>query len=344
MGWGMENTVQLTTEIIDPESSNEVWRETMRPFFDAQAADKSAMMRGSLQVAPIGAMLIGPTRFNAQVYRRDRRLAVSSGLDHYLIAAYRRGRYQIDFDGLTRAPSPGDICLYDLARPFSSQVDAGETLTLSISRRMLDAANDGRSLHGALIRGGDPLGQVLNDYLATLWRTAATMNTEDAAAAEHALAILIAGAARDVDAQDLDGAAPAALQRAVCAYIETRLSDPDLGPAALMEQFGISRAHLYRLFAEDGGVGRHIRARRLDAFYRSLTAPGRPDRPISELAREWGFSSSDQLHRAFKDRFGVTPGEARADGFDLALGDRGLHGVYRHFAGQAERIKKKRDH
>ena len=64
------------------------------------------------------------------------------------------------------------------------------------------------------------------------------------------------------------------LRRRMLDFVELHLTSPEIGPIVLMKQFNISRAHLYRMFASEGGVARIIRERRLDRSYRDRRARG----------------------------------------------------------------------
>lgn len=95
----------------------------------------------------------------------------------------------------------------------------------------------------------------------------------------------------------------------VVSYIEEHLDNPDLGVDRLQSAFCVSRATLYRMFSEIGGVARFIRRQRLVAARQSLRR--RPDLAITWLLYELGFGSERQFQRAFQAEFGVSPSEWR---------------------------------
>lgn len=95
------------------------------------------------------------------------------------------------------------------------------------------------------------------------------------------------------------------LRRDVDAYIDGHLGDEDLGSTSLAHRFRLSRATLYRLFEDRGGVARHIRERRLQAAARHLTGTSPPR--LTWLLHELGFASERQFQRAFRARFGMCP-------------------------------------
>ncbi|MEP5051186.1 MAG: helix-turn-helix transcriptional regulator, partial [Alloalcanivorax venustensis] len=87
-----------------------------------------------------------------------------------------------------------------------------------------------------------------------------------------------------------------------------------LGPARLCRRFGLSRTRLYRLFEPFGGVAGYIREQRLDRAFRELAERDLGQRRLVEVALECGFDSQSHFCRLFRQRFGMTPGEAMEQG------------------------------
>lgn len=95
-------------------------------------------------------------------------------------------------------------------------------------------------------------------------------------------------------------------------FIESHFArDIDLGEVA--EIGGVSRFHMSRAFAAATGhsVMGYVRARRLTEAAQVL-AKGAPD--ILTVALDAGYGSHEAFTRAFRDRFGQTPEELRANG------------------------------
>src|SRR5690606_34497146 len=89
------------------------------------------------------------------------------------------------------------------------------------------------------------------------------------------------------------------------------LSDTTLSTERLCEVFGISRTRLYKMFASSDGVASYIRNRRLSAALATLRDPQQGHRKIIDLALTFGFGSEASFIRAFRRRYGMTPGDAR---------------------------------
>jgi AraC-like DNA-binding protein len=99
----------------------------------------------------------------------------------------------------------------------------------------------------------------------------------------------------------------AALAVAVKSHVLAHLDDLGLTSAELLRTFHCSRATLYRLFKEEGGVATFIRDQRLDRCLDELLSPAAADRPIRETATRWGFENPSHFHRLFTSRFEAPP-------------------------------------
>ncbi|MCK2046341.1 helix-turn-helix domain-containing protein [Chromohalobacter sp. TMW 2.2299] len=73
---------------------------------------------------------------------------------------------------------------------------------------------------------------------------------------------------------------------------------------------GVSRANLYRLFADEGGVARYIQCRRLAAARRRLEDPSDLS-GIGEIATQHGFNNPAHFSHRFRELFGISPRELR---------------------------------
>jgi len=126
-----------------------------------------------------------------------------------------------------------------------------------------------------------------------------------------AACLLAAAPARE---DTMAGAAPlAALQKErVRRAIHRHIGSARLTPARLAAAAGLSRSALYRLFAEEGGVARHVREVRLSMAHAALRDPERHELGIAALAEAHGFPDPSAFARAFRQAFGATPGEVRA--------------------------------
>jgi AraC-like DNA-binding protein len=95
--------------------------------------------------------------------------------------------------------------------------------------------------------------------------------------------------------------------------IERSLADRELAPEQVAERIGVSTRYLHQLFSERGlTFGRHLLARRLEHCKRDLADRESVQVSIGEIAWNRGFQDPSHFGRAFKARYGLTPGQWRA--------------------------------
>jgi AraC-like DNA-binding protein len=93
-------------------------------------------------------------------------------------------------------------------------------------------------------------------------------------------------------------------------FIARNLPRADLTPARAARAIGISVRQLHHLFEPTGTTFSHtLLAQRLDRARRLLAQW--PDRPVIDIALACGIESQTTFYRAFRDAFGMTPGEYR---------------------------------
>lgn len=90
-------------------------------------------------------------------------------------------------------------------------------------------------------------------------------------------------------------------------YIAENLTDPELKVEQLCERFRYSRRYLYKLFAlQNLSPADYIQRQRLDACKQLLANP-HYQRPVSELAYQYGFRDATAFSHAFRRRYGLSP-------------------------------------
>ncbi len=97
-------------------------------------------------------------------------------------------------------------------------------------------------------------------------------------------------------------------------FVEQRLDDPDLSPERVREHLGVSRSQLYKVFEPTGGVSAFIQQSRLDHAFDVILQDRAEHLTLAEVSYRHGFRSDAHFSRAFRARFGVTPGRLRKVG------------------------------
>ncbi len=310
----------FSTEAFDPSLRFEAWRQflplyTAQPHPDASAA----VFGGRIATYAVGAIGIGVTAFAPHAYTRTRRHIAADGQDHVIVQLVSAGAlHVITADGREIVVNAGDVWVHDLARPKTVTTNACRTHALLLSCRDLQSMTGAVDLDGLVLRRGSPLGMLLGQHLVTLARAARRMSTDEAPDAALGTLALVAACLRP-DAQRHQAARTPlanALKDRIKAYIELHLFSHELTPEALCGMFGLSRSHLYRLFAPEGGIAAFIRHRRLGRAESLLRDPANARRTIADIAFDCGFVSEAHFSRAFRASFGLPPREVR----NLGLG------------------------
>jgi AraC family transcriptional activator of tynA and feaB len=96
----------------------------------------------------------------------------------------------------------------------------------------------------------------------------------------------------------------------VVALIDDHIQSESLRPEWIAAESGMSVLSLYRMFAEKGWWWRSTSNRRLDLCAQALQSTG-DDEKLAGIGYSWGFTDHSHFSTAFKQRFGVSPGEYR---------------------------------
>jgi AraC-like DNA-binding protein len=300
------------------------YAEAIAPVFDTRLRDVDDagpdLWISSINVGP---MLLGHAHMSGGTYSygRDHRKVAATGLDLILVQIITEGGDRREAYRGEVETSVGDVCLLDLTRPFQSEARTCGNFSLAIPREALAARDrDLDGLHGQILRRETAAARLFKSHIEALWNVAGELSVVDAPVVGRTTIDLLAGLAMPASG---DPAARAAVTESqigrIRRFIDANLDDPYLSAEVLCRQFGLSRASLYRLFAPLGGVREHIQSRRLRRAFDALTDPALSQLSLSQVVEGHGFSAWSSFARAFKARFGLTPGEAREIGAAAAL-------------------------
>ena len=99
--------------------------------------------------------------------------------------------------------------------------------------------------------------------------------------------------------------------------IASQLSDPNLSPASVADQLGISVRHLHALFERTAmSFSQTLTASRIEHSQKLLV--GTPGRAVSSIAFASGFDSLATFYRVFRATSGMAPGDFREQATDTA--------------------------
>jgi AraC-like DNA-binding protein len=173
------------------------------------------------------------------------------------------------------------------------------------------AAPDGVS--ASLIPRDSRQGRLLAEHFLATCNNPGAPGSGSAVPASDALAGLVADAVGRSSHSEaaIDRADRAMLLASIKRHMEANLQTEAVSVARLCHRFKLSRATLYRLFESEGGLWRYIQEQRLSRAFVRLASPTAAPTRIIDLAVDLHFASDTTFVRAFRRRFGITPGEVR---------------------------------
>jgi AraC-like DNA-binding protein len=298
----------------------DVWRGALEPVFEITPDfnQPASGFLGSITMSHLGDALISTVASTAQIFDRNRAHAKRSGLDHFMVQTFLRGEHNGVVGESEIRRGQGDVWILDLGQETRTHAKTFTNVTLIIPRDRVLPLLKGGDLHGTTLRSGSASARLIGSHLETLLGAAPDMNLSEAAAAVDAAALMIAGAWSSIreSRAEVTAAVRATARRTICDYIDQHLTDDTLSPDTLVRLFRMSRATLYRLFEDEGGIAAYILGRRLDRCRAILGSSIGGERSIGELAFGHGFASEAHFSRAFRRRFGIAPRDARGIGID----------------------------
>lgn len=294
----------------------EAWREAVGVTHEITVrgrAEREGLVASS-DVWRMGQAVVSHRRFPALHFARPVRRARVDGLDQYSLLLMREGTWQGEAGPDEVVLRPGELGLFDLARPVANLVTENSSLRLMLPRDAVDGLVPGGGLaaHGARLAGG--AATVLATFMEALLRSLPSLEVGQAAAMERATVELVAACLAPSPARREQAAAAidASLLLRARTHIEGKLGEEGLSPDSVAVALGMSRSALYRLFAPLGGVAGYVQARRL-ARVKALLGDPRERRRISDLAYLHGFADEGHFSRAFRRAYGMSPREWRAE-------------------------------
>lgn len=307
---------EFTTERLPPGEKMPAWRASIDVMFDARRSSRDGLdgFEAHVRSYLLDTVMIARCRAGFQKFDRTPVRIAADGIDHYMFQVFLSGHVEMRRGSRAFRAGPGQVIGFDLAEVLDSWNSDFDVLSVFVPRqRLAPLLEHPDSAHGLTVPATG-LGRLLAENVVLIHREAPTLTIAEAFETAEILTMMIASTLN----QRVDDSG--AVSRSVAfnnlarikAYIRDALADPDLGPDAIAIACGVSRAALFRLFRQQGGVRRYVAELRLRVALRLLVAPRMRHRAVSEIAYRCGFTSPSVFSRAFRERYRMTPGQARA--------------------------------
>lgn len=204
----------------------------------------------------------------------------------------------------------GVVCAAN--RPFVVECEAPRTtVALRLPRTLLPPRADLMRFTGHPLDLAGGAGAMVSSFALNLARHAHHMNRATLDRMMNILTDLL-----DVAFDSMAGKPKphsGLVRERVKAYIRQHLHDPRLRPATISTELHLSPRYLHKLFADENtSLGRFLWEERVHRAAR-LVRQSAPDVvPITRIAFDCGFTNLSHFSRSFRQYFGLTPRDYRA--------------------------------
>lgn len=300
--------VSVSTDAVRPHEAFDYWRAAFAPVPLERPGGQSGFYRGRyVGLAGADGMVLNDIHCDA-----TRSHFLAGQTDQVLISGLSHGelRARHGYDERTLA-RPGRLYLTDPVQGSVVESDGHRNIYISAPRALFrNGSADRRKAVEEL--PDTPLARLLWSHMKVMADEAAGLTRAEAAVAMAAARDMAATLLASADFEDERAVISRrrSLYGAALAFITAHRSRPGLGADAIARAVRCSRAQLYRVFAEQGSsVAEAVRSSRLD-HARVLLADARLD--LTQIALACGYADASALGKAFRRRFGCSPGDWRA--------------------------------
>ena len=281
------------------------------------------------------------THFEADAFAVSRTKAQVANGEHLVfvhryVDGYLRGR----IGDLNIDREPGYIYLLDQASMVECVQRPATMQTVIIPKAALGFHPD---RHPPLVKISAEIGigRVINTLFDLVFDGLLESNSIEYDTFDQLLACLKLGLDEPPTKGDIRAKARQAMRVAISQHVEQNLDHWDLSVDTILNNFGVSRASLYRIFDDRGGVRQFISDRRLLRAVLDIAKGPMRRGAISDVAERWGFSSGANFNRAVRREFGVAPGSLinlPEEEFSKLINSKDIKDLRRHFDGSIERM------
>ncbi|EPT0359019.1 transcriptional regulator FeaR [Enterobacter cloacae subsp. cloacae] len=219
------------------------------------------------------------------------------------------GSAEIEQDDRCSILNAGDITLIDASRPCSiNWQQKSRQISLLVPRQIIEQQCRFQEVSCALTLSRSLPTVQLSHRLLLESMSNADLSERESEAALEAMICLLRPAF-----QQRDAVQPRKERqfRNVLSLIDDHIQSESLRPEWIAAESGMSVRSLYRMFADKGlVVAQYIKNRRLDLCAQVLRSASDEEK-LAGIGYSWGFADHSHFSTAFKQRFGVSPGEYR---------------------------------
>jgi AraC-like DNA-binding protein len=307
----MASLVRWTTDQYAPSDRFDAWHGALNDHYGRWASLPQAQpgFSASVECGVVDAFRViecvcdpcGGVRTQADVAR--------STDDFVALQLVLQGREQVRFAGEQFVLKPGDIFVWDSARPMDFRVVEQLhklSVVVPLSRLRNWLPNRWQNIR-RVIAPDSSAARLLASYLQSLAPRRALDGINNGDALIETTIGLLVNALELGQSKSNDCLRDVQLER-VKSYIDEHLAEPGLSPSQIASANRISVRYLHWLFESIGmSVTQYVIRERLERCRRDLGNPMMRKRKIADVAFSWGFSDVTHFNRRFKSEYGQSP-------------------------------------
>lgn len=305
------SVVRLETDALPMGQRFEVWRAyASAAGFDALATEKTArdpsvaMTSWFLDTVVLSDLNYGPHRISRKIRPRDR-----LNIGFLAIRYYREGEAIGLLEDQPIRARAGTIRISDNALDYGALTERMRQTSLFVPYDLV-GYDPSRDPADRMLPTQSGPGRILADAIDALVAGVPHVRAVEASGLAAGFGGLLRGLLTPTRRDETARQAFAASRRqAIYGYIDAHLLDAGLGPTQLCRVFNISRAGLYRIFGDHGGVHRYLTERRLDRAFIEIAGQHYTRGHIGRVAGRLGFDDTALFSRQFRQRFDATASE-----------------------------------
>lgn len=321
MGWRLssEQVNCVDTSRVPPEARPTLWNQALVGLNSALPGARDSFrvdgysgetVDGYIEKTHVGDLSV--CRIEASPHRVTQHSAARGRGISVLLQVL--GTSVFEQDGRRVEVSPGDCIAGDCSQTREILSTTGTThFLILIPRRVaLSYGLQPQAISCERFSSSRGLGRLSRNLVETVIEDRDAIDPEH----EHHLADMVMRSLQcslaAADARSVPDARERLVQR-VRAFVHKNLRNSNLDLGMIAEALDCSKRYLHAAFAEEAGtVTQYIWSVRLESCRRELerTSTGRTS--ITDIAFSHGFNSSSHFSRAFKERFGLPPSQARS--------------------------------
>ncbi|MGJ8546037.1 MAG: helix-turn-helix domain-containing protein [Sulfitobacter sp.] len=306
--------MQALSRIIRETIPIETLREDISQIcgaFEVEPANLKAPSHGLARKRLLGGFDAALVSLDAQKAARTQRCIRRDPGDHFFMLIQDYGQCDVHQSGVTTRLLPGDMFIVDATQPseFIYGGQMAHQISLHLPREEMLGRFGNACDGGVAIDRDDPLWVAMRAVLMKMMYTAPEAGFQMSEAFYGLMGAYFQE--RRSQVPDLRGQI---IEQAL-RLIARQYRDPEFGPAVLAQQLGVSLRSLQRYFAPLGeSPGQRLLQVRLARAHAVLASAQGTERPVAGLAFACGFNDLSYFYRAFRQKYGVTPGDVQGKG------------------------------